>query len=336
MSTSQKWVFHTYTQEQHPTALDIIKREHISLRNKTVLVTGASDGIGVETVRAFAAAGARVFALVRSVDKTRAVLDKINAEFPQNGGLEIVQGDFTSLASVNAAANDFLKRSDKLNILVNNIGIAYVPHSLTQDGFEQHLAVNHIAHHLLFKKVAPLLIKSSTPDFQSRVVVVASGAHIMGDVDFDDVNYTHGREYTPPGGYQQSKYANVLFATHIERAYGSEGVHAVSLHPGLIRTSMLANMSNAELVASGIFSSEGDYVMPFLSKTIEQGAATTLWGAVSKDLEGKGGLYLEDVAVAKPQEPGVWSGYAVGAFDAAKAAKLWDWTDAAVSKFVKD
>jgi len=330
-----KWEYKVFGQGEHPTAIDIIKRENVSLRGKTVLVTGAS-GIGEETIRAFAAAGARVFALVRSVEKAHAALDKINAEFPQNGGLEIVQGDFTSLESVNAAANDFLKRSNQLNILVNNAGVGFQPFKLTEDGFESTLAIDHISHHLLFKKVAPLLIKSSSPDFQSRVVVIASAAHLWGDIDVNDMNYTHGRQFDPVMSYSQAKFCNVLFANQVERLYGSQGVHAISLHPGLVLSPGALVMNHDQLVMTGIFKADGEYIFPAKSKTMEQGATTPIYAAVSKELEGKGGVYVEDMAISKPNEAGSLTGYNPAVLDEDKAAKLWDWTEKAVSKFVKE
>jgi len=331
-----KWETPVYTNDQHPTALDIVKRDNISLRNKTVLVTGGSSGIGYQTVRALAAAGARVFVLVRSVEKTRVLLDKINAEFPQHGGLEIVQGDFDSLTSVNAAANDFLKRSNQLNVLINNAGIFHVPFRLTEDGFESQLAVDHIAHHLLFKKLAPLMLKSSTPEFYSRVVVVSSAVHLWGDVDFNDINYTNGRKYSSSGAYSQAKLANNWFANHIEKLYGNQGLHAVSLHPGMVVTEGVIAVSNEIKINLGMFSPEGEYLLSERSKTPEQGAATQVWAAASPDLEGKGALYLEDIAISKPNNPGQFSGYSPSAFNAEKAAKLWDWTEQAIAKFVRD
>jgi len=329
-----KWTTPVMTHDEHPTALDVIKRDHVSLRNKTVLVTGGSAGIGVETVRAFAYAGARVFVLARSVDKARQVLDKISAEFPQHGGLEIIQGELDSLASVNDAANDFLKRSDQLHILVNNAGIYQVPFALTKDGFESQLAIDHIAHHLLFKKLVPLLIKSSTPQFQSRVIAVASLVHMWGGVDFDDINYTNGREYTPSGAYIQAKLANIWFANYVERLYGDQGVHALSLHPGLITTASVEAIPREAKIKMGMFNADGDYLFTNVGKDEEQGAATTVWAATSPELEGKGALYLEDVAIAKPSVPGVMAGYSPAAFDDAQAAKMWDWTEKAISKFV--
>jgi NAD(P)-dependent dehydrogenase (short-subunit alcohol dehydrogenase family) len=332
-----KWEVAMMKPEQHPTALEVIKRDNVSLRNKTVLITGGSAGIGVETVRALAYAGARVFVLARSVDKTRVILDKIAAEFPQHGGLEIIQGELDSLASVDAAANDFLKRSDQLNILINNAGIYQVPFALTKDGFESQLGIDHVAHHLLFKKLAPLLLKSSTPDFHSRVVVVSTALHLFADVDYNDMNYTKGREYSAAGAYANAKLANIWFANHIERLYGVQGLHALSLSPGLCVTETVLNTPRQDLIACGMFTPEGHYNYTVLGKNAEQGAATNVWAATSPELEGKGGLYLDDVAIAGPHVVGSGNlaGYSAVSADQKEAAKMWEWTEQAISKFVQ-
>lgn len=330
------WEYPLMKPEDHPTALQIIERDHVSLRNKTVLVTGASAGIGLETVRALASACAHVFVLARSVDKTRVLLDRISAEFPQNGGLDIIQCNLDSLTSVNQAANELLKQTDQLNILINNAGIYHVPFTLTEDGFESTFGVDHIAHHLLFKKLAPLMIKSSSPECQSRVIAVSSSVHMRGDVDFNDINYTQGRQYDKADAYCQAKLANIWFANHLDKLYGQQGVHGLSLHPGSVLTdSALAN-PREDMVKMGVFKPDGTYAITLLWKSVEQGAATNVWAATAAELEGKGRLYLEHAAISKPNEPGVRTGYSKAAFDEAKAEKLWDWTEAAICKFVKD
>jgi NAD(P)-dependent dehydrogenase (short-subunit alcohol dehydrogenase family) len=330
------WEYPLMKPEDHPTALQIIERDHVSLHNKVVLITGASAGIGLETVRACASAGARVFVMVRSVDKTRVLLDKIAAEFPQNDGLDIIQCDLDSLTSVNKAANELSKQTDQLNILINNAGIYHVPFTLTEDGFESTFAVDHIAHHLLFKKLAPVMIKSSTPEFHSRVVAVSSSVHMRGDVDFNDINYTHGRQYDKAAAYCQAKLANIWFANHLEKLYGKQGVHGLSLHPGSVLTDSARANPREDMVEMGVFKPDGTYAVDLLWKSVEQGAATNVWAGTSAQLEGKGGLYLEHASISKPNEPGVRTGYSKAAFDEAKAEKLWDWTEAAASKFVKD
>jgi NAD(P)-dependent dehydrogenase (short-subunit alcohol dehydrogenase family) len=331
-----KWTFPVMTPEQHADALTVVKRAGPNaLKGKTALVTGGSSGIGVETVRAFASAGARVFVLVRQVEKTKSIMDRIAAEFPDNGGLEIVHCELDSLDSVNNAANEVLKRTKQLNILINNAGSMNAPFELTKDGFESQLAICHIAHFLLFKKLLPLLLSSSTPEFNSRVVCVSSSAHNYGQVDLDDPNFTNGREYNGWAAYGQAKICNVWMANHIDKLYGSQGLHALSLHPGGIQTELQRTTPMSEFQKIGFFNDVGEYQLGVAFKTPEQGAATSVWAATAPELEGKGALFLEDVAIAQ-QSDGTGSGYAAWAFDEVGAAKLWDWTEQAVSKFIKD
>jgi NAD(P)-dependent dehydrogenase (short-subunit alcohol dehydrogenase family) len=170
-----KWSYPVMSLEEHTDALTIVKRygPHV-LKGKTAVVTGCSSGIGVETVRALACAGARVFVLVRQVEKTQSIVDRIGAQFPDHGGLHVIKCELDSLASVNAAANEVLKQTKQVNIMINNAGIMNAPFELTKDGYESQFAVCHIAHFLLFKKLQPLLLSSSTPEFNSRVVNVSS------------------------------------------------------------------------------------------------------------------------------------------------------------------
>ena len=322
--------------EEHADALTVIKRNgpH-SLKGKTALVTGASSGIGVETVRALASAGARVFVLVRQVEKTKQIMDGIAAEFPENGGLEIVKCELDSLESVNNAANEVLKRTKQLNILINNAGIMNTPFELTKDGFESQLAVCHIAHFLLFRKLQPLLIASSTPEFNSRVVCVSSVAHNWGQVDLQDLNFTNGRKYDGWASYGQAKTANIWFANQIEAIYGSKGLHALSVHPGGIETELQRTTPKTDFQKMGWFTEDGEYVFDCVWKTPEQGAATSVWAATAPELEGKGAIYLQDIEIAKPSND-VVAGYAAWAFDEQGASKLWEWSEQAVSKFIKD
>jgi NAD(P)-dependent dehydrogenase (short-subunit alcohol dehydrogenase family) len=334
------WTYPVMNAADHRTAIEVITENGAdwSLKGKVCLITGVSSGIGAETVRAIASRGGRVFVLVRQVDKTRAVLDKVAAEFPAHGGMDIIQCELDSLESVNAAANEFIKRSsNQLNILINNAGMMKCPFALTKDGYESQLAVNHLAHFLLLKKVLPLLLASSSPDFQSRVVSVASAGHLWGSIDYTDINFTHGREYTGFGAYSQSKLANVWLAVEAERLYGSRGVHSWSLHPGGVQTELFRHTIEDKqgLIDQGVFDEQGNYQFNILFKSVEQGAATSVWAATSPELEGKGGLYLEDIRISEPSS-GTMTGHASCAYDTDGAAKLWEWSEQAVSKFMHD
>lgn len=138
--------------------------------------------------------------------------------------------DNNSLASVRAAAAEFLKRSDRLNVLVNNAGIMAAPDAKTEDGFESHLGTNHLAHFLFFNLLKDTLIKSSTPEFNSRVVNVGSMGHLWGQINFGNYNMDGDGVYDPFAAYSQSKTANNYMANYIETKYGEKGLH-VSSHP---------------------------------------------------------------------------------------------------------
>ena len=319
------------------TAADVLTRQSPQLRlaDKTFLVTGASSGLGAATTEALAAAGARVFALVRSEEKWQTVMDDIAAKHPKHGPVKAIVGSLDSLDSVAAAGKAFLAKSSQLNALICNAGIGDVKERQeTKDGFELTIGTNHIGHFLLFQYVLPVLLSSSSAAFQSRVVAVSSTMHSASDVDLSDMHFTAGRQYDPMIAYGQSKTANILFANEVERRYGSNGLHAWSLHPfpsyshGLER-SYLGPDNRAYAIAHGVFSKDGAFQLPLVFGMPEHGAAIIAWAAVDGSLEGKGGKYLEDMTVAKPkpEQPGALIGYAPHAYNEQKAAQLWEWSE---------
>lgn len=191
------------------------------------------------------------------------------------------------------------------------------PESKTVDGFERQFGTNHLAHFLLFSLLRDTLLKSSTPEFNSRVVNVSSLGHKACSVYLD--NHNLEGIYAPWIGYGQAKTANVHMANQIDRLYGSQGLHAYSLHPGGIWTNLQVH------VQEQMDKYKGDPVVEAYMKSTAQGAATTIWAAVGKVWEGKGGKYLEDCAVAEPAvDAGQLSGgYAAHAYDPEAEEKLW-------------
>lgn len=282
--------------DARPTAMQIVTDENMQgkLSGKVIVVTGVSSGIGIETVRALAATGARLFLTARDPIKAKHALGDIF----DASRMELVQMDQSSLASVRTAANAILAKTNQITILVNNAGVmAIQERTLTELGHEMQFATNHLSHFLFFNLLKPALQAGSTPDFASRVVVVSAAAHRVGTLnEADNYHYQKGG-YTPWGAYAQSKNANNYMANEIERRYGSRGLHANSLHPGLIATGLLQHLPSGEV--AGMMQNE---MMLKLQKSTEQGAATTVWAALSKDLEGKGGLYLDDCAEAERGE----------------------------------
>jgi NAD(P)-dependent dehydrogenase (short-subunit alcohol dehydrogenase family) len=307
--------------DSRPTALQIVKDENRenSLSDKVVLITGCSSGLGIETARAMKATGATLFVTARNLEKARTAL----GDLLDGDRVHLLELDLGSLDSVRACAADFKTKSDKLNILIENAGIRNVPAGTTQDGFEMHWGTNHLAHFLLFQLLKPMLLESSNPEFQSRVVIVSSTAHRNAPMDFGDLNWEK-RKYDGLLAYGQSKLANVYTASEIERRYSSEGLHAWSVHPGGIRTG-LQRPSLADylvIVKSGIMASLN------VMMNAEQGASTSVWAAVSRDLEGKGGKYLERTQISQPAEKKgftpIHPGYVEWTYDEEQAKKLYD------------
>lgn len=301
--------------DTRPSALQIIKDEGIEgkMTEKVFVVTGASSGIGLETGRALAATGGRVFLTVRDMRKGEAACKS----FLEPGRVELLEMDNNSMKSVRTAAKSFLAKSDRLNVIVNNAGIMAAPEGKTEDGFESQFGTKHLAHFLFFCLVKDVMLASSTPGFHSRVVNVSSSGHMAGEVQFGNYGFQSGN-YTPWGGYGQSKTANIYMANEIENRYGAKGLHGLSLNPGGIWTG-LQKFIPEETMKQWKARPNVDNLL----KSTEQGAATSILAAVGKVYEKKGRLYLEDCDTAEPTKNGD-GGYVAHAFDKEKEAELWE------------
>ncbi|KAF2668182.1 NAD(P)-binding protein [Microthyrium microscopicum] len=322
-----------------PTALKIVQDEDLvgKWSDKTILITGASSGIGVETARALHATGARIFITSRDMAKADSVVEDIMSTSPSKVPIETLPLDFNSLDSVRSGAQDFLSRSKYLNILINNAGaMSKEEKVVTKDGFESLFQVNYLAPYLLTKMLLPTLVASSTPDFASRVVNVSSMGHIwhspggLTDEALADINFEH-KPFQPWLQYGQTKTANILHANQIERLYGSDPehpVHAFSLHPGAITTEIWRYMKDKL--------SEREQQFKKVWKSVDQGAATSVWCACAKVWEGKKGRYCEEcqesVPLAKDAPKGS-QGYAPWAYDEVQEKKLWDMSEDLVKKW---
>ncbi|KAK5996352.1 Short-chain dehydrogenase/reductase prx1 [Cladobotryum mycophilum] len=264
--------------DQRPTGFQVVQDNNAiaAYSGKVVLITGGTNGIGLETVRAMHATGADVFFTARDVAKGERVRQDILSKSEGKGKLEVIIMDMDSLESVRGAANDFLAKSSKLNVLINNAGIMNTPYSKTTDGFERQFGVNHLAHFLLTVLLLPALEAAASLDFASRVINVSSSSHRYSQVDFDNYNYTP-ETYNGSLAYGQSKTANIWMANYIDRVYGPRGVHGLSLGPGGIWTGLLA-FTNTETVANF---KKDPKVVPNM-QSAEQGCATILWAAVGK------------------------------------------------------
>jgi NAD(P)-dependent dehydrogenase (short-subunit alcohol dehydrogenase family) len=298
--------------------------EGIDLRGKLVLITGGSSGLGQESARALAAKGAHVFLTARDAAKGRGVVDGIVAS-TGNRNVELEELELDSLASVRAFAQRFLAKHDRLDVLLNNAGVMACPLGHTKDGFELQFGTNHLGHFLLTCLLAPALKKAAP----SRVVSLSSRGHQVAPVDFDDPNFER-REYQKWASYGQSKTANVLFAVGLERRLGPAGVHAYALHPGAIMTELGRHLVPEDIE---ILRNRFPPGTTLAFKTVEAGAATSVFAATAPELEGRGGIYLEDCHVAGVNdEPNSIDGVRSYAIDPKNAERLWELSERLVGQ----
>ncbi|KAH7115404.1 WW domain-containing oxidoreductase [Dactylonectria estremocensis] len=304
--------------DARPTALQIIHDEGVEgkLKGEVIVITGTSSGIGIETTRALAATGATLFLTARDVTKAQSALTGIF----EPSRMEIIEMDQAALSSVRAAAAVILAKTSKIHLLVNNAGIMAIPDlQLTADGHELQFGTNHLSHFLFYKLLEPALLAAASPDLPSRVVSLASSAHnVHGINDADNYNFQRG-DYNPVVAYGQSKTANIYMANEIERRYGSRHLHATSVQPGIVQTGLTQHMPPDAFKGM-------EFLYPTM-KSVEQGAATSVWAAVGKAWEHEGGKYLINCTVAEPYTEGddkfIASGYAPYAYDVEKARRLW-------------
>ncbi len=294
----------------------------VELGGKLALVTGATSGLGAETARALASRGARVVLTARDLPKGERVAEGIRSS-TGNAEVAVEELELASLASIRAFARRFLERHEALQILVNNAGVMACPFQKTADGFELQFGTNHLGHFLLTGLLAPALLRGAP----ARVVSLSSRGHQQSDVDFEDVGFER-RDYEKWQAYGQSKTANILFAVELERRLGGRGVHANAVHPGVIMTELSRHMEPADY--ERVRSRAGGKLV---LKSVEAGAATQVYAATAPELEGRGGLYLEDCGVAEVSDaqgasPGVRS-YAV---DPEAARRLWDLSEELVGE----
>ncbi|HSZ56320.1 MAG TPA: oxidoreductase [Tepidisphaeraceae bacterium] len=266
----------------------------IDLAGKVAIVTGGYAGLGLETTRALAEAGARVIVPARSPDKARKVL----AGIPR---VEQSTLDLLDPSSIDAFANEFLATGRPLHMLINNAGIMATPLMRDARGYESQFSANHLGHFQLTVRLWPALRRAG----RARVVSLSSRGHQRGGIDFDDPNFLH-RPYDRWQAYGQSKTANVLFAVGLDRRGEASGIRAFAVHPGGILTDLARHLTDDELRAFGLSRTDKPGFIPAGRsvaeggdfKTLEQGAATTVWCATSPQLDAMGGVYCQDVDLA--------------------------------------
>ncbi|MFF2160232.1 SDR family NAD(P)-dependent oxidoreductase [Streptomyces sp. NPDC058175] len=290
------------------TADDVL--EGIDLTGRLALVTGGYSGIGIETTRALTKAGARVVVPARRVGAAQENLAGID-------GVEVAELDLGDLDSVRAFAAGFLATGRPLDIVIDSAGIMACPETRVGPGWEAQFATNHLGHFALVNRLWPVIEPGG-----ARVVSVSSTGHHASPVRWDDVHWRNG--YDKWEAYGQAKTANALFAVELDRLGRDRGVRAFSLHPGGILTPLQRHLPKQEMVERGWIDEDGNLLYPEAFKTPQQGAATQVWAATSPQLNGMGGVYLEDCDIAEPAPAdGTRVGVKEWATDPEQAARLW-------------
>lgn len=285
--------------------------EGIRLDGRHAFITGATGGLGIETARALASVGASVTIAGRSPEKIKTALVALREDAPgASFHAEVV--DLASLSSIKAVTKRVVADGGQVDLLINNAGVMMSPEGKTEDGFETQFGTNHLGHFALTAGLMPIIAKGG------RVVTLSSGAHLRGSVDLDDLNWAT-RDYDPNLAYAQSKTANAWFALELHQRYADRFL-ALSVHPGVIETDLMRHLPTAlfESMREAIRRDGVD------EKSVQQGAATSVWAATAPELLNHGGAYLADCQIAKPvteQDPR--NGYAPWAYDAEGAERLF-------------
>ena len=292
------------------TAREVV--EGIDLSSKRVLVTGGYSGIGTETVRALAGAGAQVIVGARRPEQAAEVLDEIE------GAITVLPLDLSDPASIDAFGEGVAKQWDSLDILINNAAIMASPLMRDARGYEMQFATNHLGHFQLTARLWSLLKAAGT----ARVVCLSSIGHRLHSLDLDDPNW-ETREYEKWPAYGAAKSANALFALHLDKLGEPHGIRAFAVHPGGIATPLQRHLTMEEQKAMGWYDDEGNTHEMF--KSTEEGASISVWCAVSPLLDGMGGVYCEDCNFGEivGEEPPAASGVSPHIRDEGLAGELW-------------
>jgi NAD(P)-dependent dehydrogenase (short-subunit alcohol dehydrogenase family) len=286
------------------TAADVL--DGVDLRGRAALVTGAAGGLGLETARALAAAGAAVTAVAR----TRASGEKAAAAIGHPVAAEAA--DLADRSSVDALVDRLAAAGRRVDLVVCNAGVMACPLQRTPEGWELQFATNHLGHFLL---VTGLLDRVGA-ERGARVVVVSSGGHVLSPVVFEDIHFER-RDYDAWSAYGQSKTANALFALELAR----RGVTAFAVHPGMVATGLGRHLTREALRAIA----QRGAAMAEPIRSVEEGAATTVFAATAAELEGQGGAYLADCRVAP-------EAVAPHAASPDAAARLWNASEAMLGR----
>jgi len=293
----------------------------IDLTGKVAVVTGGYSGIGLETVRALASKGAKVFVPVR--DEVKAAANLSNIE----GDVHAATMDLSNITSVYTFSDQMKSELDHLDLLINNAGVMACPLDRVGPGWESQFGINHMGHFALAKGLMPLLEKAVAP----RVIALSSIAHQRGGIDWADIQFEI-REYHKWESYAQAKSANALFANALNRRMNSFEGRSFSVHPGGIFTPLQRHLPVDEQVELGWLNPDGTPtdLAKHGFKSTTQGCSTTLWAATSPALNDKPGVYCEDcdIAAVLTEDSPPFSGAAPHICDDEAAERLWDLSEA--------
>jgi len=277
-----------------PTTEDVLSG--VNLRGKSILVTGVSAGLGVETARSLVAHGAEVVGAARDLTKAEAATIQVRKDAAAAGGsFMLVELDLANLKSVRACADQLLAKGEPFDAIIANAGVMATPFGHTADGFEMQFGTNHLGHFVFVNRIASLFHDGG------RLISLSSSGHRYSNVDLEDPNFER-RPYDPWVAYGRSKTANILFAVAFDKRHRRRGVRAAAVHPGGIRTELgrhldpsqlqgIVDQINQQLAAEGKPS--------FQWKTIPQGAATSVWAAVVASADEIGARYCENCHVGQ-------------------------------------
>ena len=295
------------------------------LTGTMALVTGGYSGLGLETTRALAGAGAAVIVPARRPDHAREVLSEIgtftDAAFDrmEPGRIVVAELDLADQAGIARFADSVIASGVSLDIVINNAAVMACPETRVGPGWESQFATNHLGHYALINRLWPALVA----DGGARVVSLSSTGHKLSPIRWDDVQFETG--YDKWVAYGQAKTANALFAIHLDALGEPHGVRAFAVHPGGIMTELQRHLPREEMINMGWIDADGN--VNELFKTPEQGASTSVWAATSPQLEGMGGVYCEDADIASPTDPespfARFMGVDAHAIDPDQAARLW-------------
>ncbi|MFK0201808.1 SDR family NAD(P)-dependent oxidoreductase [Streptomyces lavendulae] len=281
----------------------------IDLTGKLAVVTGGYSGIGLETTRALAGAGAHVVVPARRRPAAQEAVVGID-------NVEVDELDLSDLDSVGGFAGRFIASGRAIDLLINNAGIMACPETRVGPGWEAQFATNHLGHYALVNRLWPAIARGG-----GRVVTVSSNGHRFSGIHWDDMQFEHG--YDKWQAYGQAKTANALFAVQLDALGRDTGVRAFAVHPGAIATQLGRHVPREEMLAAGWIDEDGNPTNAGF-KTPSQGAATQVWAATSPQLACMGGVYCEDCDIAEPAAEGeLAGGVRAYATDPGQAARLW-------------